>query len=420
MPAGAEEPAFVYILAPCAGAALAAVLFVRVLEPQARSRSVTSVASPLTLTRRTHVRTKLIVVGGFLGAGKTTLLKEAARRLTARGHAVGLITNDQAPDLVDTAILVGTGTGVEEVSGSCFCCNFNGLEQAIQSLIDKRADMIIAEPVGSCTDLAATIMQPLKALRPDIDLAPLTVLASPQQVRVALQHSTSALHESAVYILGLQMAESDHLLLNKVDLLESAEREALIGLMGSTYPDKPVGAISARTGEGLEHWLDRVLTATDAGSHVIEIDYDRYAEGEAVLGWLNAAIELRAVNDRTDFLAPTLTLLDAMHGSFRASGSEIGHVKVTVEADGQRRTANLTRLDGEVVALDRTPLPGSSARLILNARVQMPASDLEVVARRAIEGLSAGAVTTSTSTFRCLTPGRPQPTYRYTRDGAQA
>ncbi len=57
------------------------------------------------------MKTKLILVGGFLGAGKTTLLWEAARRLGAAGQAVGLITNDQAPDLVDTAFLSRSGAG---------------------------------------------------------------------------------------------------------------------------------------------------------------------------------------------------------------------------------------------------------------------------------------------------------------------
>ena len=50
--------------------------------------------------------TRLILVGGFLGAGKTTLLWEAAHRIMENGQRVGLITNDQAPDLVDTAILL--------------------------------------------------------------------------------------------------------------------------------------------------------------------------------------------------------------------------------------------------------------------------------------------------------------------------
>lgn len=49
--------------------------------------------------------TRLIFVGGFLGAGKTTLLWEAALKLSQKGLRVGLITNDQAPELVDTAFL---------------------------------------------------------------------------------------------------------------------------------------------------------------------------------------------------------------------------------------------------------------------------------------------------------------------------
>ena len=49
--------------------------------------------------------TRLILVGGFLGAGKTTLLWEAARRITERGKRTGLITNDQASELVDTVLL---------------------------------------------------------------------------------------------------------------------------------------------------------------------------------------------------------------------------------------------------------------------------------------------------------------------------
>lgn len=60
---------------------------------------------------------RFVMVGGFLGAGKTTLLAKATERLVARGKRVGLITNDQATNLVDTAILDETGSPVQEVSG---------------------------------------------------------------------------------------------------------------------------------------------------------------------------------------------------------------------------------------------------------------------------------------------------------------
>ncbi len=80
---------------------------------------------------------------------------------------------------------------MKEVSGSCFCCNFPGFMAAVQALIDQGAEIIIAEPVGSCTDLSATILQPIKAQYPELDLAPLTVLADPERVREVLRHIRS-------------------------------------------------------------------------------------------------------------------------------------------------------------------------------------------------------------------------------------
>jgi G3E family GTPase len=316
---------------------------------------------------------------------------------------------------VDTAILTGSAMGVMEVAGSCFCCNFPGFETAIQSLIDRRAEFIVAEPVGSCTDLAATIMQPLKDRRPDIDLAPLTVLASPDHVREALRKAGSPLHDNAVYILGLQMAESDHLLLNKVDLLVPAERAELAGLLREAFPDKAVSEISARTGDGIEEWLAAILSGSKAGKHIVDVDYDRYAEGEAVLGWLNAVIELQSLGTETDFVKPMLALLDSLHTEFRQARAEIGHVKAVVESGGEQRTANLTRLNGSIGASDDSRLAGTDARLTLNARVQIPASTLETIARSAIGRLSNTEIEASIATFRCLTPGRPQPTYRYAK-----
>lgn len=71
------------------------------------------------------------------------------------GKRVGLITNDQASELVDTALLSRNEVKVAEVSGSCFCCNFNGLISAMKQVREEaNADVIIAEPVGSCTDLS--------------------------------------------------------------------------------------------------------------------------------------------------------------------------------------------------------------------------------------------------------------------------
>src|SRR6266852_3813702 len=110
-------------------------------------------------------RLRFVMVGGFLGAGKTTTLARLARGYLARGQRVGLVTNDQAQDLVDTNSLRAQGFPVEEVPGACFCCRFDDLIGKVTQLQEKeRPDVILTEPVGSCTDLVATVVQPLKAL----------------------------------------------------------------------------------------------------------------------------------------------------------------------------------------------------------------------------------------------------------------
>ncbi|MDR1919090.1 MAG: cobalamin synthesis protein P47K, partial [Tannerellaceae bacterium] len=257
--------------------------------------------------------TRTILVGGFLGAGKTTLLWEAARKVMERGLYVGLITNDQAPELVDSALLGREGVKVAEVSGSCFCCNFNGFTEAVQGLRkDVSADVIIAEPVGSCTDLSATIMQPLKKFwKSELEVAPLSVLADPTRLSSILEGETAGLHPDAAYIYRKQLEESDIILITKIDLLASKkEVEALKKRTAEAYPSARVIAISALSGEGMDEWLDEVFLCKEAGLHLAEVDYDVYAHGEAVLGWLNGTVRLHGKDtDWDDFTLQFLARL---------------------------------------------------------------------------------------------------------------
>ena len=74
------------------------------------------------------------MIGGFLGAGKTTTIARLALDYQAAGKRVGIVTNDQTWDLVDTHHLRSQGFDVGEVTGSCFCCNFDGLTATVESL----------------------------------------------------------------------------------------------------------------------------------------------------------------------------------------------------------------------------------------------------------------------------------------------
>ena len=135
----------------------------------------------MTTSDPTPPKARHIMIGGFLGAGKTTAMARFAERLTGDGLRVGLITNDQSSGLVDTRVLRGKGYAVEEIEGGCFCCRFPSLQSAADKLTEEhRPDVFLAEPVGSCTDLVATVSYPLRRMYGDrFTIAPLSVLVDP-------------------------------------------------------------------------------------------------------------------------------------------------------------------------------------------------------------------------------------------------
>lgn len=359
-------------------------------------------------------KVRIIVVGGFLGAGKTTLLWEAAHRLASLGKRVGLITNDQAPDLVDTALLVRQGLQVREVAGSCFCCNFRGLIDAAEQLWGEvGADVLIAEPVGSCTDLSATILQPLKdRYQHEFVLAPLSVLADPSRLRDVLSGDKPTIHPSAAYIFLKQLEEADLVCVNKVDLLSEREQDGLRSMLKERLPGIPVRFVSALNGDGLDEWLRTVLSDQRSGQRIASVDYDTYAEGEAVLGWLNAAIQLTAQTD-TDWGQFGRQVLARMQTAFQAREAAVGHVKMLVSTADGTVVGNLTRTDGAMSIRGEAPASPGPAELILNARVEMSPEDLEAVVRTALAEAAGSNIRVDVCSLRSLRPGRPKPTYRY-------
>lgn len=359
---------------------------------------------------------KLIIIGGFLGAGKTTLLANVSKKLRGQGLKTGLVTNDQAPELVDTAWLGGADANVREVSGSCFCCNFNGFAEALKILAERGTDVILAEPVGSCTDLSATILQPLKALHGnEYDLAPFTVLLDPVRAREVLGRAKSTLHADAFYILRLQLAEADRILLNKADLLSPEEARELARALGREFPDARVTAISSKAGDGVGEWLEWVVSpdAGKSGKAIVEVDYDRYANGEAVLGWLNLSARpvWRGNVDPRIYLAE---LLFNLRRKVNDKGHEVGHVKVLLPMEDGLYIANWidNRQEAEVRRTDWES-PRRDDMLLFNARVECEPEVLEEIVRKTLAETGRERVEMSIVDCHCLKPGRPNPTHRY-------
>src|SRR5213593_4339925 len=167
-------------------------------------------------------RLRFIMIGGFLGAGKTTTISRLAHSYLNQGRRVGLVTNDQAQDLVDTNSLRAQGFPVEEVAGACFCCRFDDLISKVGRLQEgERPDVILAEPVGSCTDLVATVVQPLKDLYGQrFEVAPFAVLFKPSHgLRILKGEKGAGFSPKAAYIFRKQLEEADAIAINRIDEL---------------------------------------------------------------------------------------------------------------------------------------------------------------------------------------------------------
>lgn len=360
---------------------------------------------------------RFVMVGGFLGAGKTTTLGRLARHYQSQGKRVGVVTNDQAHDLVDTNTLRAQGLTVEEVPGACFCCRFDDLVGRVGSLeAAERPDVILAEPVGSCTDLVATVIQPLKDLYAGrFEVAPYVVLFKPSHgLRILRNQAAGGFSPKAAYIFKKQLEEADAIVINRIDELDPPQIEELARLVAEQFPGAPVLRASAVTGAGFDALAELLEQKGAFGRKILDIDYDTYAEGEAELGWLNATARLTG-GAPFDLDALLTTILGELAGVCRALGGEVAHLKLIGMDEASAFAV------GNVISSDTAPklsLPSGlrprEADLIVNARVAIDPAVLEAEVKRVVslECAKAGVIA-EFRTSQSLRPGRPVPTHRY-------
>jgi Ni2+-binding GTPase involved in maturation of urease and hydrogenase len=339
----------------------------------------------------------IVIVGGFLGSGKTSLILSAARLLEQRGMRCAIILNDQGSELVDTRHAEMNDMLAREVTGGCFCCRFSELASKIEELRARTVDVIFAEPVGSCTDISATVFGPLREEFDRYRVAPFTVLLDPSRAESLLGEDTDS---PLAFLFHMQLQEADLVCMTKADLYPDAE----------SLPGVEARFMSAKTGQGVAEWLDEILSgALEAGKTTLEIDYEQYARAEAALAWLNLSFTLEPAVPTS----PALTIgpfFDGLHDGLTEAGISIAHLKAFDRSPtGWLKVAVCANGEEPAVEGNLDASPSDRHELLVNLRAKgEPAQVQEVVEEqlRQLEGRKLDM------RLNCFSPAPPRPERR--------
>ncbi len=354
--------------------------------------------------------TRIAIIGGFLGAGKTTLITKLAQRLTGEGKRVGLIMNDQGEVLVDTNYGYGLGLEVEEVLRGCFCCRFPDFMASARTLVDRKGpDVILAEPVGSCTDLLATIIAPLKIVYPnEFSVAPLIILVDSARV---LKDGIEA-HSIGGVLRTHQIEEAEYVVLSKVDLVGTKDLARLRKAIKAVNPDCKIIPYSSVTDDGLDRVLKVIAARKSSARAPKPIDYDTYARAEAELGWYNGRY-LFSAKDRYDTYELANQLLRQIATQF--DPSDIAHAKVMIKSETNAVKMSLVLGNITVDAVGGSRYGNGSTELIVNARIISTPERLREAVREAVElAMASVHLNLERSEDDCFAPSPPRPHYRMT------
>ncbi|MEP7109271.1 MAG: GTP-binding protein [Ferruginibacter sp.] len=356
---------------------------------------------------------KLFLVGGFLGSGKTTAIHQAVNYLGLSGKMSGVITNDQGTQQVDTQYLRFYNIPVEEVSGGCFCCNLRDLDKNIQSLLKTHLpDALFAESVGSCTDLIATVVNPLlNEYKSQLEIT-LSVFADIQVLLTFLQGQNS-FHDNINYIYEKQLEEAEIIIINKIDLLSIEQLKWAKKLIKHKYGHKKIVFQNSLKLKGISSWVRTVLVSDKGPSlrPTLQLDYDKYGAGEAEMAWLDEEIGI-LTNDKNAIEAGILFIKN-IHAKIVALRYPIGHLKFLLNDGQTQRKMSYTSIMQPEVRIKNNRFKTNRVVLLINARIQAdPAQLSEIISSTILElefTIGCRIIGNKLSSFK---PGYPIPCQR--------
>ena len=355
---------------------------------------------------------KLFLLGGFLGSGKTTAIQQAARYLQQTGKKVGVVTNDQGDQLVDTLFMQQEEVEVEEVTGSCFCCNFQQFAESIRSLQAKNLpDVVFAESVGSCTDLVATIMKPLLAYDDSIDTV-LSVFADVRLLCTYLLTDGDIFNGNMNYVYQKQLEEADLIVVNKTDTLNEEQLKAAKVLIKDAYPLHKILFQDSLDVADIQQWLELCFDyKAETPRKSLEINYDDYAAGEAEMAWYDSEVEIRTPDSTAQEVSQKL--ISGIYSRLLELGCLIGHLKFMVLSGQEQVKVSFTAIPPAEKFRFTDDWHTNNVHVLINGRVKASPALIETVVADVIKEIKAKeSITVTETNKKAFQPGYPRPTHR--------
>jgi G3E family GTPase len=201
------------------------------------------------------------VLTGYLGAGKTTLLNRILTEEHGRRYAV--IVNEFGEIGIDNDLVVGADEEVFEMNNGCICCTVRGdLIRIMDGLVKRRGkfDAIIVETTGLADP--APVAQTFFVDQDVGEAARLDAVVTVADAKWLTERLKDAPEAKN------QIAFADVILLNKADLVEPAELDAVEGQIRALNPSAKV------------HRTERCAVPLDAVIGQNAFDLDRIMEVE--------------------------------------------------------------------------------------------------------------------------------------------
>ncbi|MCA1993057.1 MAG: GTP-binding protein [Coleofasciculus sp. S288] len=159
------------------------------------------------------------IITGFLGSGKTTLLNHILTN--QQGLKTAVLVNEFGEIGIDNELIVTTDENMVELSNGCICCTINNdLAEAVYKILERedKVDYLVVETTGLADPL------PVALTFLGTELRDMTRLDSIVTVVDCANFSLDLFNSEAAYS---QIAYGDIILLNKVDLVDEGDVDAL-------------------------------------------------------------------------------------------------------------------------------------------------------------------------------------------------